>query len=233
MVPEKYDLQRLSEDAEMTPLAKAVEASDGSLFFTVEKGSPMAAEAVRKRTAQFNKPMLVVNLDQANAFGASRKIAEWIGENRIGCLHVDGAVNNAAFNAKVAGILEATFFLTMMNTGIGSPLASMVEKERIPGPPVPSPTSLDAALIHLEKELSLKDKATIANMVETELVSLHFTLGNYINNRFDLFSADSELLTDCRRRSGRWTLAPEETAAVIIRFLWEHLRETYRIRIIK
>jgi hypothetical protein len=79
----------------------------------------------------------------------------------------------------------------------------------------------------------LKDKTTIANMVADELLSLQSTLGNYINANFDLFTANRALLMDCQRTSGRAELAPEDAAAVIIRALWERLRATCRIRIVK
>ncbi|MEE4112942.1 MAG: hypothetical protein V2I40_09025, partial [Desulfobacteraceae bacterium] len=84
-----------------------------------------------------------------------------------------------------------------------------------------------------ERTLSLKDKAAIANMTLDELVSLHFTLGSYINTHFDLFTVNTALLTDCQRRSGQWRLAPKDAAAVIIRALWDRLRATCRIRIVK
>ena len=84
-----------------------------------------------------------------------------------------------------------------------SPLQSIVQKERLIGPTsgIPSPQSLEAAIDHLERALSLKDKATIANMASEELVSLHFTLGDYINTHFDLFSANTTLLQDCREKT--------------------------------
>jgi hypothetical protein len=92
---------------------------------------------------------------------------------------------------------------------------------------------VEAALDHLDRSLSLKDKATIANMVPEELISLHFTLGEYINTQFELFTTNHQLLADCRRIGGQKELAPKDAAAVIIQKLWERLRENYRIRIIK
>ncbi|BBO80019.1 hypothetical protein DSCO28_05850 [Desulfosarcina ovata subsp. sediminis] len=230
----RFALTPLVDGTAALILEKAVGAADGSLYFTTGLKNTIAEEAIRKAAHRLGKPHFVVALPHGHisAFTASREIAEWVVEQRIKTLHVDGDGRSADFCAKVGGILEAAFFLAMMGTGISSPLASMIENERIPMPIVP-PRTLDAALDHLERTLSLKDKTTIANMVASELVSLHFTLGDYINRHFGLHSGDSELLTDCQRRSGRWTLAPEDAVAVIVRFLWERFRENYRIRIIK
>jgi hypothetical protein len=178
---------------------------------------------------------MIQDLSRENGFSASRRIAEWIADNRIQILHVDGEGQGRRVPSvadSVSKILEAVFFLSMMDTGVTSPLQSVVEQDRRPRRETP-PQTMEAALNHLERTLSLKDRITIANMVADELVSLHFTLGDYINTHFDLFSTGSGLLTDCRRRSGRWDLAPEDAAAVIMRTLWDRLRATCRIRVVK
>lgn len=234
-LPEKYRLENLPGSGPGTAVGKAVAATDGALFFIQRADEISVCRQIRQATRHYNRPLLIVDLDQEAGFMASRHIAEWVAENRTRNLYVDGFCDDAAdptFCANIANILEASMFLSMMETGVTSPLQSIVEKTRLPGEEAP-PLTLDSALNHLEKSLSLKDKATIANMAAGELASLHFTLGDYINRNFDLFTAGSGLLTDCRKRSGRWTLAPEDAAAVIIRKLWERLRDTCRIRIVK
>jgi hypothetical protein len=184
---------------------------------------------------RLNKALLIQDLEGENGFSASRRIARWIAENRIKVLHVDGEGENRVDYSvadKVSKILESTFFLSMIETGITTPLMSVVEQERLPQREDP-PRTIEAAVDHLERTLSLKDRAAIANMTADELVSLHFTLGSYINSHFDLFTANTGLLTDCQRRSGQWNLETKDVAAVIIRTLWKRLRATCRIRIVK
>lgn len=234
-VSDRYRLERLPGASHGTVTEKAVGAGQGSLYFTEGETPSLRLETTKKTALRLNKPLLIQDLSLKNGFSASRRIAVWIAENRIKVLHVDGEIDvpGAASTAdRVARILEATFFLVMMETGISSPLQSVVQQERTPGRKAP-PETLEEALIHLERSLSLKDRATIANMVPDELVSLHFTLGSYINSHFDLFTDNTGLLTDCRRRSGQWSLAPGEAAAVIIRALWDRLRATCRIRVVK
>ena len=78
-----------------------------------------------------------------------------------------------------------------------------------------------------------KDKATIANMAEVELASLHSTLGSYIRNSFGLWSGNEALLTSCRFLSGNFTLDVQGASSAIIRELWKKLGRTYKLRIVK
>ena len=234
-VPDKYRLERLPDASYGSVTEKAIGAGQGTLYFMEGETTSLGFETTKRTALRLNKPLLMLNLARESGFFASRRIAVWIVENRIKVLHVDGEGDDrrSPFVAdRVAQILEATFFLAMMETGITSPLPSVVNQERMPERESP-PETMAAAMHHLEQSLSLKDKATIANMTAGELVSLYVTLGNYINTHFDLFTANTGLLTDCQRRSGRWDLAPKEAAAVIIRALWERLRTTCRIRVVK
>lgn len=234
-LPDKYRLERLTAVSYRALTERAVDAAHGSCFFTAGEGGSLRREITKMAARRLNKPFLNLDLARESGFGASRRLAEWIVGHRIKILHVDGACDERTVSsvaANVANILEASFFLTTMETGIDSPLQSMVEQERLPRRDTP-PATLEAALCRLERSLSLKDKAIIANMAPEALVSLHFTLGNYINNHFDLFTANTALLADCRQRSGQAELAPADTAAVIIRALWERLRGTFRIRVVK
>jgi hypothetical protein len=232
----KYRLERMPGCSFKAVSEKAVAAARGSLFFHAGRdGLSLHGQFIQKAALHLNKPFLKVDLSRERGFAASRRVAAWIVEQRVSILHVDGdddGRSSPAVADDAAQILEASIFLATMQTGVASPLQSVVQHTRHPRRQAP-PTSLEAALNHLQASLSLKDKATIANLAAEELVSLHFTLGEYINTHFDLFTANIGLLSDCRRRSGRWDLAPEGMAAVIIRALWERLRDTCRIRIVK
>ena len=234
-VPDKFQLERLPEASNRSVTDKAVAASQGSLYFAAGETASLRLETTKKSALRLNKPLLIQDLEGENGFSASRRIAVWIAENRIKVLHVDGEGDGRIVLSvadKVSKILEATFFLSMIETGVTAPLESAVERQRLSQRGNP-PETIEAAVNHLEQSLSLKDRAVIANMTADELVSLHFTLGGYINSHFEIFTANTDLLTDCQRRSGQWGLAPKDVAAVIIRALWDRLRATCRIRIIK
>lgn len=229
-VPDRYRFERLPGASRGEVVERAVAAAQGSLYFMGSENVSFQLETTRKISFRLNKPLLILNLFRENGFTASRRIAIWIAENQIKVLHVDGEGESTP--ASVANMLEATFFLTMMETAIPLSPGSAVDQNRL-DPLEAAAQTVEAAVDHLEGTLSLKHRATIANMAAAELVSLQVTLGEYINRKFDLFSADSGLLADCRSQSGRWDLPPADAAAVIIRSLWDRLRATCRIRIVK
>lgn len=234
-VPPKYRLTRLPDSGRRTATEHCIAAADGVIFFTDTDNRSLSLEATKKTAWQLNTPFLIQKLTPGSGFSVSRLIARWITDNQVKRLHVDGEpvdTDTDSMAVSVANILEATFFLSMVDSSIASPLESVVRQEAF-STRESSPESMDAALVHLERRLSLKDKATIANMVADELVSLQSTLGNYINGNFDLFTSNRALLMDCQRTSNRAELAPEDAAAVIIRALWERLQATCRIRIVK
>ena len=234
-VPQKYRLTRLPDSGRRTASERCIAAADGVIFFTDTDSRSLALEATKKCAWQLNTPILIQQLAVDSGFSVSRLIAGWITDNQIKRLHVDGEsvdTDTDSMAASVANILEATFFLSMVDSSITSPLDAAGHKEGFTDRETP-PATMDAALLHLQRRLSLKDKATIANMVADELLSLQSTLGNYINGQFDLFTSNRALLMDCQRASGRAELAPEDAAAVIIRALWERLQATCRIRIVK
>lgn len=234
-IADRYQLERVPGTAYRSITERCVDESDGSLFFSKTAGISLALESLKKTALRQNKPLLIHNLVGESGFSSSRKIAAWITDNHIKVLHVDGEADDLdarLSSGNIAKILEATFFLSMVDTGTTSPWQSVVQQERFPQQDTP-PETIEAALNHLESTLSLKDKATIANMVADELVSLQFSLGDYINSHFDLFTSNAGLLKDCRQTSGRWELAPQDAAAVIIRALWDRLRATCRIRIVR
>lgn len=234
-VAEKYLLERLSDATQGSVGERSVGAAHGTLFFTHATSTSLALESIKKIALRLNKPFLIVNLVDQSGFSASQGIAGWISENRIKVLHVDGEGHDplvATADQSVAKVLEAAFFLSMMDAGITSPMQSVSRQTSIPVIQA-VPETLEAAVNHLERTLSLKDRATIANMTADELVALHATLGDYINTNFDLFTTNVGLLKDCQRRSGQTELAPTDAAAIIIRALWDRLRATCRIRRVK
>ena len=80
--------------------------------------------------------------------------------------------------------------------------------------------------------LSLKDKSTIAKMAEDDLGNLRFSFGLYIRNRL-LYPRNDQLLESCRQESGDKYLHWDQASSVIIKRLWERLRVSYKLRVVK
>jgi hypothetical protein len=210
-----------------------VEDSDGSLYFALSQQSTSRYETVKRSTLRLNRPLIVLNLAREGGFFASRRISSWITENQIKILHLDGDdhLESETLSA-VVDILESTLLLIIAGTGTTSP-KTLMERVDLPALTDAPPATITEALDHLESALPLKQRALIANMSIDTIPSMNATLGEYINTHFNLYTDNTDLLKDCRQRSGQPDLAPKHAAAMIIRALWEHLRATCRIRVVK
>jgi hypothetical protein len=64
-----------------------------------------------------------------------------------------------------------------------------------------------------------------------DLIDLHFSLGLYIRNRL-LYPRNERLLESCREAAMDKYLHWDQASGVIIKKLWEELRETHKLRIV-
>ena len=85
----------------------------------------------------------------------------------------------------------------------------------------------------LISELTLKDKTKIAKMGKYDLSALPFTIGQYIREQFGLTDGNEELMEACRSLSGEDDLHEETASMMIIEALWERLRRTHGLRVVK
>jgi len=95
------------------------------------------------------------------------------------------------------------------------------------------PQTVQETVEMLIAHLPLKQKATIANMAESELISLNASLGRYILNKFGLWSGNEKLVESCLTKTDYPLQNEDDAAAVIVKELWRKLRETHKLRIIK
>ena len=98
---------------------------------------------------------------------------------------------------------------------------------------VNKPKTIEEAIQLLINELPLKEKTTIANMTEDELINLNSNIGRYILDQFGLWSGNEELVESCLAYADYPLHNEDDAAAVIIKELWFRLRQTHRLRIIK
>ncbi len=85
----------------------------------------------------------------------------------------------------------------------------------------------------LISELTLKDKAKIARMEESDLSLLPLTIGKYIGEQFGIPKYNEELMESCRSLAGKTDIHEETAFMVIIEALWDKLRQTHTLRILK
>ena len=103
----------------------------------------------------------------------------------------------------------------------------------------PIPINLDvnkefSRKINPGDKLTLKDRTTLANMTQDELILLHNTLGQYIREKFFwLWKGNPGLINACREVTGEDCQNEDDACVIIIRELWKKLRETHKLRVVK
>jgi hypothetical protein len=219
-----YDLQELPSNLDC--MEKCVASADGTLLLTRgEIGSEL--EAFRDCAQKKGRHFLHIDLERVPAFKASTVIADWLMHKKVDVLNVAGSGSDAPDTyEKFFHVITSAYWLTQAKIDEASAQGS---GRTTPG----LPRSISEAVSRLLTDMSLKDRATIANMTEDELTKLNFTLGSYIRNAFGIWSGNGQLLEACRTASGNPALPRKEVATVIIGKLWKELRRTHKLRIVK
>ena len=233
-LPQKYHLKETSSSRYSERTEKNVVDADGTLILS---HGPLTGgtEYTREMVIRHNRPWLLIDLDRTAAFHAATAINNWIQQKKIEILNVAGprASKDPAIYQDTMNILESVYYLGLVES-------SMTEDQKVKGPVKlqmkPSekkPQSMAEAVERLISSLPLKDKATIANMTRNELPDLHLSLGVYIMDNFGLGSGNRELMLSCRSASEEILRNDEDAVAVIISAMWEKLRQTHKLRVIK
>jgi hypothetical protein len=228
---DKYELQELPTDSYPERTEQNVIDSDGTLI--ISHGSLTGGSAyTRKMAMKHGKPWFHVGLNKTPTFHAGILIEDWISKNGIETLNVAGprASKDPQIYGLVTIILELAYNLGMAKD----------DSPKLPYDPLKidkpestdQPKTVDDAVKKLTTELSLKDKTTISNMDEADLANLHFSLGLSIRNRY-LYPRNENLLESCRQQAMDKYLHWDQASTVIIKRLWERLRETHKFRILK
>jgi hypothetical protein len=205
--------------------------SDGTLI--ISHGSLTGGSAyTRKMAIKHGKPWFHIDLNKTPTFHAGILIEDWISKNGIEILNVAGprATKDPQIYDLVTIILELTYNLEIAKN----------DSPKLPYDPLKidkpestdQPKTVDDAVNSLINELSLKDKTTIANMAESDLVDLHFSSGLSIRNRY-LYPRNDQLLESCRQEAEEKYLHWDQVSSVIIRALWKHLRKTHKLRVVE
>lgn len=223
----KYDLKEMPTPDYPERTEKNVLESDGTLILSHGRLAG-GSKYTRVLAEAHGRPYLHVDLNQVPAFDAAQKVAMWIRENSIDILNVAGprASKDPLIYQVTRDILESVVYLGTISDNTGTRLNPDVRIPKIP-------ESLGEAVDALTKHLPLKDKATMANMSESELASLYPNLGEYIQREFNIWSGNSKLLESCRFSSKIKRLDERGVTEVIIKALWRKLRQTHALRIVK
>ena len=94
--------------------------------------------------------------------------------------------------------------------------------------------TVDAVVDVIISELTLAERVGTADLDEDEFRVIELTLGKYIRHKLDQLDVgvNKELMKDCLEKSGE-SLNEVDAATVIIKELWDKLRETHKLRVVK
>jgi hypothetical protein len=232
-LPGKYHLQEMVTSSYPKRTEQNVIDADATLIFSHGELSG-GSRLTRQFADKHGRSCLHIDLNTLNEFHSARKINTWVIENNIEILNVAGprASGDPHISHAVADILEAFFFLDMMetipheNTGIS---VHQNEKENRRN----YPRTLEAAVTQLAENMALKDKVTMANMTERETEALYPRLEKYIRVNFGLISGNEDLMRSCSFELDVRNPDDKDAVEIIIKELWRMLRETHRLKIVK
>jgi hypothetical protein len=182
----------------------------------------------------YKQPYLIVDLHQSRSLRAIRQLAAWIQEQAIEILHVTGSrtSQDPGSYQDASNLLEGLVYLSLMRHKPAGFIQTPKSRSKVSTNDAP-PQTVNQAVDKLVDQLSLRDKITLANMTAEELVSLQKTLGRHIREKFGLLTGNQELMNSCRFVSKRDIATESEASSVIIERLWNQLKKTHKLRVIK
>ena len=229
-LPEIYKLKEMPTDSYEARTEQNVLDSDGTLIVARRKLTG-GTDYTRHMTLKHKKQLLGIDLNLIGHFDAASLAASWIKLQKVQVLNVAGprASEDTQIYADVVIILEKVVqILTEEDRK-----SQIALKHPDKGRPSEPPKTVEEAVDRLIGEISLKDRTTISNLAEDELVSLRINLGEYIRNEFGIWSGNKDLMTSCCKIVQMDKIHEDTASTIIIEELWRRLRATHKLRVVK
>jgi hypothetical protein len=182
-----------------------------------------------------HKPCLVIDLARTKIYEAGATIMIWVTDKKISTLNVAGprASKNRYIYDQVTEILELVLYL--FNLKKEDPLMSRQESllgNDTLGAQVFLKT-VDEVVESVLSDLRPEEQSILAKTSEQNLPILSHLLASFIDTKISDSTVNQELIEDCRRKAGNPDLDAAEASKVIIEAIWEMVRETHRLRVVK
>lgn len=232
-LPDTYELKETISLGFQEALEKNVVESDGTLVISrgiKSAGPTKAVQMALKHQRQF----LHVDLRQYALFEAASLTNSWMSQKMIRVVYVTGpmASEDEQIYLQTRKLLETAFYLGFVKSGVQPELSSV--RTETPGHGRTAyPQSVGEAVQRLKITLPLKDRSLLANMQPDELNHLNSGLGEYIKQNFGLYIGNETLLASCADVGRVNKPLADEACAIIVRALWDDLRQTHKLRVIK
>ena len=207
-------------------LEKNVVDSDGTLMITF--GKPEGdTDMARRFSLQHGRQLLHIDAALTASAAAAELIRSWIEIYRISVVHVTGVDARDPDGLYAAAVPILVFAVEAVRRKPARPA------QEYPLAPHNRPVTLQQAVQRLTTEMSLRDKALMANTEDDGIGPLFEPMIRSVIVRFGISAGNELLVESCRSAVKKADMGPEEAAAAILRTLWKSLRDTHRIRIVK
>jgi hypothetical protein len=223
-LPDKYMLKEMSSSSYRERTKQNIIDSDGTLIISHGKlsgGSLLTLEL----SEQHEKEYLHIDLEIIRGFSAAQLIMSWIVLNDIKVLNVAGprASEDPYIYEDAVRLLKAVNHLFFID----------VKKFSSDSLKPFYPRTVEDAIDRLVYELPLKDKIHIAKLEKNELEVLYPTLGEHIKENYGLKFKKGELMRDCRFMAKGKVIDEDVAAELIIKEMWNKLRKTHVLMVVK
>ncbi|MDA8139821.1 MAG: hypothetical protein M0036_14315 [Desulfobacteraceae bacterium] len=212
-------------------LDKNVAESDGTLVISRGASTITIKQAVQSALKQ-ERQFLHVDLSQYALFEAASLSSAWLFQAPIKTVFVTGPLSSEdkLIYQHTQKLLETAFYLGFVKSGLQPQLIGRGGEEFTR----PNwPQTVDQAVAHLKSVLSLKDRSLMGNLQPDELSHLRSGIGDYVKQKYGLYEGNEALMKSCAEVGRLNQPLPDEACAVILRALWEDLRRTHKLRVVK
>ncbi len=208
--------------------------SDGTLIGSHDKLTGGSAYT-RELALEHKRPWLHIDLNKTGIFDAALKLSGWVLKNNIEILNVAGprASEDPKIYRAVLNIIESAYYFGFTEDKSPDSLRMLLSRNDRLKKQKNLPQTVDEAVHQIMSEMSLKDRTTMANVVEENLQVFQLTLGLYIKNKLDEWAVSEELMKSCMAISKDENLSRADASTVIMKELWRKLRETNKLRVVK
>ncbi len=229
----KYKLREWGTDNYFECIKQNVKDSKGTLIISSGKLAPDLNYA-RRTTLQNRNQLLGIDLNQTDASKASSLINDWTQLQHIDVLYVMAPSIRVDLDVVkyTQHIIERALLLAIMDAPFGAHISDYSKFEYLERLPV-APKTVNDAVRQIIKNMPLENRVRIANLNAKDLQPLYLTLGTFVRNQLLRKDVRKELLESCRAVSGNDLLNEIQASLVIIQKLWEELRDTHKLRVVK
>ena len=234
MLPSKYKLEVLKTDDQLECIDRNVKESKGTLVISAGKFND-DAEYARKVTMKHTHQFFVIDLELTHASEAPTLVSDWVQMHNIDVLYIMGplATEYRYVDKHTTAIVEGALLLDLMDAPVGSRIQDFTRHEYLQKIEQSTPKTVDEAVDQIVSDMSLEERVRLANFDKEELRAANYSLSIFIRNQMFMKDINKELFESCRTVSGNSNLNEAMAALVIIEKLWEKLRETHKLRIVK